>query len=139
MQSKNNYDIQITKDDGTLGEGVFNGDVGTLIEVDKRSSSMIVKFDDKTAMYNIENAFNLELAYAITIHKSQGNEFPAVIVPTMAAPKPLCFRNLLYTAVTRAKSLLILTGSQNTIYQMVKNDKKTRRYSALCDFLIRGD
>lgn len=139
MQSKNNYDIQITKDDGTLGEGVFNGDVGTLIEVDKRSSSMIVKFDDKTAMYNIENAFNLELAYAITIHKSQGNEFPAVIVSTMAAPKPLCFRNLLYTAVTRAKSLLILTGSQNTIYQMVKNDKKTRRYSALCDFLIRGD
>lgn len=139
MQSKNDYQIQITKDDGTIGEGVFNGDVGVLLEIDKKAGTLYVKFDDKTAVYDLESASNIELAYAVTIHKSQGNEFEAVIIPTIAAPTPLCYRNLLYTAVTRAKTLLILVGNTETIFSMVDNDRKTRRYSALSEFLKRGD
>lgn len=139
MQSKNDYQIQITKDDGTLREGVFNGDVGLLLEIDKKAGTLYVKFDDKTAVYDLESALNIELAYAVTIHKSQGNEFEAVVIPTIAAPTPLCYRNLLYTAVTRAKTLLVLVGNAQTIFKMVDNDRKTRRYSALCEFLKRGD
>lgn len=139
MQSKNDYQIQITKDDGTIGEGVFNGDVGVLLEIDKKAGTLYVKFDDKTAVYDLESASNLELAYAVTIHKSQGNEFEAVVIPTIAAPTPLCYRNLLYTAVTRAKTLLILVGNTETIFSMVDNDRKARRYSALDEFLKRGE
>ena len=89
--------------------------------------------------YSFKQLEELELAYAMTIHKSQGNEFPAVIIPMFPGPKQLSYRNLLYTAITRAKELLILVGEKECVYQMVENDRKTRRYSALCLFLTGGE
>lgn len=137
MQNKNNYNISWTKDNGDTGEGVFNGDIGILVSVSSNPVSLQVKFYDKTATYDAESAVDLELAYAVTVHKSQGSEFNAVIIPLYNNPPQLLYRNLLYTAVTRSKKLLIIIGSSNTLCRMVKNDKKTLRYSALKDFIIR--
>ena len=138
MQTKNDYSMQWTKDDGTYGEGVFNGDLGVLVQIDRRASTLVVRLDDRTVMYEKESAQELELAYAMTVHKSQGNEFPAVIIPMYRGAPQLCYRNLLYTAVTRAKSLLILVGHAETVRQMVANDRKTRRYTGLYDLLAEG-
>ena len=96
---------------------------------------MKIRFEDRLAIYEFENVKELEHAYAVTVHKSQGCEFEAVIMPVSGIPPQLCYRNLLYTAVTRAKSKIILVGSKAQIYAMVDNDKKTRRYSALRHFL----
>ena len=137
MQNKNNYDIPWTKDSGETGEGVFNGDIGILTAVSGSPAVLQVTYDDKVALYDAESAADLELAYAVTVHKSQGNEFNAVIIPLYNNPPQLIYRNLLYTAVTRAKRLLIIVGSSNTLYRMVENNKKTLRYSALKDFIIR--
>lgn len=137
MQNKNNYNIPWTKDNGENGEGVFNGDIGILTSVTNNPVTLQVTFDDKVAIYDAESAADLELAYAVTVHKSQGNEFNAVIIPLYNNPPQLVYRNLLYTAVTRAKKLLIIIGSNNTLYRMVENNKKTLRYSALKDFLLR--
>ena len=93
-----------------------------------------MRYDDRLAYYTRQDALDLELAYAITVHKSQGSEFDAVIVPVFRCIKPLCYRNLLYTAVTRAKSLLILVGSRETLAEMVENDRRTLRYSGLRGF-----
>lgn len=139
MQIKNDYDIPWNRPDGTSGTGVFNGDVGILESVDKASGTLMVRFDDRLAMYGSENAENLDLAYAVTVHKSQGNEFPAVIMPMYPGPPQLYYRNLLYTAVTRAKSLLILVGIQRVVAQMVENNRKTKRYSGLKFFLTRKE
>ncbi len=139
MQARNNYDIMWQKDDGTTGEGVFNGDTGILLKVDKKASLFYVRFDDKVAVYDIENISDIELSYAITIHKSQGSEFKAVIMPMFPGPKSLYYRNLLYTGVTRAKSIIVMVGLKKTVKTMVDNAKKTRRYSALCYFLINDD
>ncbi len=137
MQNKNNYNIPWTKDNGENGEGVFNGDIGILTSVTNNPSSLQVTFDDRVAVYDAESAADLELAYAVTVHKSQGSEFNAVIIPLYNNPPQLVYRNLLYTAVTRAKKLLIIVGSNNTLYRMVENNKKTLRYSGLKDFIIR--
>ena len=137
MQNKNNYDIPWTKDSGETGEGVFNGDIGILTAVSGSPAVLQVTYDDKVALYDAESAADLELAYAVTVHKSQGNEFNAVIIPLYNNPPQLIYRNLLYTAVTRAKRLLIIVGSSNTLYRMVENNKKALRYSALKDFIIR--
>lgn len=134
MQVKNNYDIPWTSDTDT-GLGVYNGDIGTLVFIDVQNGILGVRFDDKDAVYSTENAGELELAYAMTVHKSQGSEFKAVVMPVLGVPAPLCYRNLLYTAVTRARSLLVILGNPSVVSQMVKNDKKTRRYSALGHFL----
>ncbi|MBQ2389924.1 MAG: Flp pilus assembly complex ATPase component TadA, partial [Clostridia bacterium] len=131
MQIKNNYDIMWEKDDGTDGTGVFNGDVGVLKMVDIKSDRIVVRYDDRDAYYTYEDAEQLELAYAVTVHKSQGSEFDCVILPVLDLPPQLRYRNLLYTAVTRAKKLLILVGSQEIVNQMVHNDKRTRRYTGL--------
>ena len=104
MHIKNNYDISWKKDNGELGQGVFNGDIGILREINKRASTLSVRYDDRVAVYTLEDAQELELAYAVTVHKSQGSEFDAVILPLLNNPPLLCYRNLLYTAVTRAKS-----------------------------------
>ena len=138
MQVKNNYDIQWTKDDGTAGEGLFNGDIGKIIYIDKKSSSILVRFEDKNALYDSDNVNNLELAYAMTIHKSQGSEFEAVIIPMFKGARQLYYRNLLYTGVTRAKSLLIMVGLESTVKYMVDNNRETKRYTSLCEFL-RGE
>ena len=136
MQVKNNYNLPWTRSDGTTGEGVFNGDVGILVEIDKAAGALTVAIDDKMVLYDTDHANELELAYAATVHKSQGNEFQAVILPMFPGPQQLQYRNLLYTAVTRAKSLLILVGEEGTIKKMVANDRKTRRYSGLLRFLL---
>ncbi len=136
MQVKNNYNLPWTRSDGTTGEGVFNGDVGILVEIDKAAGALTVAIDDKMVLYDTDHANELELAYAATVHKSQGNEFQAVILPMFPGPQQLQYRNLLYTAVTRAKSLLILVGEEGTIQKMVANDRKTRRYSGLLRFLL---
>lgn len=137
MQVKNNYNVEWTKDDGTEGTGIFNGDVGVLEEVDKLRGVLKVRFDDKLALYSVDNAEELEHAYAMTVHKSQGSEFPAVIMPMYPMAPQLCYRNLLYTAVTRAKKILIMVGHKQVVVQMVRNQKKTLRYSALDIFLRR--
>lgn len=138
MQIKNNYDIPWVRDDGETGEGIFNGDVGMLVSVNKSSKSLEVRFDDKTAKYHGDELLNLELAYAVTVHKSQGNEFNAVVIPMHKGPPQLYYRNLLYTAVTRAKYLLILVGDPEVVEYMVKNNRRTLRYSGLKYFLIEG-
>ena len=96
-------------------------------------------YDDKEAVYSLESLNELEHAYAMTVHKSQGNEFPAVVIPVMGVVPQLCYRNLLYTAVTRAKKLMIMVGSESQIEEMVRNNTRTRRYSALKHFLCEGE
>lgn len=134
MQIKNNYDIPWFKSDDN-GMGVFNGDIGILTRIDRAADIINVKFDDREAMYSVENVGELELAYAMTVHKSQGSEFDGVIIPVVATPQKLAYRNLFYTAVTRAKKLIVLVGTESNVRAMVENDKKSRRYSALLHFL----
>lgn len=138
MQIRNNYDVPWFKNDEN-GTGVFNGDIGILTRIDRANDIINVLFDDKEAMYSIENAKEIELAYAMTVHKSQGSEFDAVVLPTVSTPPKLAYRNLFYTALTRAKSLLVIVGNEGSIRQMVENDKKSRRYSALIHFLFKED
>ena len=138
MQIKNNYDIAWERDNGETGAGIFNGDVGLLEAVDERTGSLRVRFDDRCAVYGPENIDELELAYAITVHKSQGSEFRAVIMPLFSGAPQLFYRNLLYTAVTRAKELVIIVGREDAVARMVENDKKTKRYTGLCEFLRSG-
>ena len=140
MQTRNNYDLSWAKPDGAVGAGVFNGDIGVLIEVNKRDDCLTVQFDDERVVtYLRADAEDLELAYATTVHKSQGNEFDIVVIPLFDVPKPLCYRHLLYTAVTRAKNLLVIIGDDETLWRMIENDRKTLRYSALKEFLAARD
>ena len=128
-----------TKLDGTTGEGVFNGDLGILCGIDRQASLLTVQMDDRIVGYEFEIARELELAYAMTVHKSQGSEFPAVVIPMFPGPSQLYYRNLLYTAITRAKNLLVLAGVRATIEKMVENDRKTKRYSGLYYFLTESE
>ncbi len=135
MQIKNNYDI-IWARDKEEGTGVFNGDIGVIKKIDKISSTMRIVFDDdKEALYSFDSVAELEHAYAMTVHKSQGNEFNAVVMPVFSVVPNLSYRNLLYTAVTRAKKLMILVGDENVVYNMTANDSKMKRYSGLKKFL----
>ena len=136
MQTKNNYDITWTKDN-EAGAGIFNGDIGIIIEVNKVEGIVKINFECRITEYSFEMLDQLELAYAITVHKSQGSEFPVVILPILGGFDKLYFRNLLYTAVTRAKKLLIIVGSKNRVEYMVQNNRKTLRYSCLKSMLIK--
>ena len=138
MQIKNNYDIVWTKGRET-SSGIFNGDIGTILTVNQNTRTMKILFDDRTAIYPFENLKELEHAYAVTVHKSQGSEFEAVIMPVLGVVPQLCYRNLLYTAVTRAKSKMLLVGSKQQVENMVDNYKVNRRYSALKYFLVEDD
>lgn len=136
MQIKNDYDLPWSREDGTTGEGVFNGDMGIVTDVDKAAGCIRVQVDDHEVLYDFEHAAaELELAYAVTVHKSQGNEFTAVIIPVFPGIPQLSYRNLLYTGITRAKKLLILVGRSSAVQDMVANDRKTRRFSGLARFL----
>ncbi len=135
MQIKNNYDIAWHKDDGEEGTGIYNGDIGVILKVNPKSHDITIKFDSRETVYSSEQLEQLELAYAVTIHKSQGSEFPAVIIPVLEGFDKLYYRNLLYTGVTRARKLLILVGSQFEIYRMVDNNRRTLRYTCLKDML----
>lgn len=134
MQIKNNYDVPWFKDKEN-GTGVFNGDIGILTRIDKGNDIINVRFDDREAMYSFENVGEIELAYAMTVHKSQGSEFDAVVLNVVNTPPKLAYRNLFYTALTRAKNLLVIVGNEGAVRAMVENDKKSRRYSALVHFL----
>lgn len=136
MQIKNDYDLPWSRPDGTTGEGVYNGDMGIITDVDRGAGCLRVLIDDREVLYDFEHAAaELELAYAVTVHKSQGNEFTAVVMPVFPGAPQLSYRNLLYTGVTRAKKLLILVGTRAEIERMVANDRKTRRFSGLKYFL----
>ena len=130
MQTKNNYDI-VWKKDGENGTGVFNGDIGTIVKVKRSEGTAVIDFEGRIAEYSLEMLEQLELAYAITVHKSQGSEFTAVIIPLLGGFDKLYYRNLLYTAVTRAKKMLIIVGSKSIVEKMVRNDRRTLRYTCL--------
>ncbi len=131
MQIKNNYDIIWHDTGGESGTGVFNGDMGVLEKINLPESSVFIRYDDRIAEYPFEELSQIELAYAVTVHKSQGSEFECVIIPLVDTPPKLKYRNLLYTAVTRAKKLLIIVGRDSNVYAMVENNKKTLRYTLL--------
>ena len=135
MQTKNNYDLQYKKDNGEYGTGIFNGDIGYITDIDIRGGILKVRFDDREATYFSEDLSQLELAYAVTVHKSQGSEYDYVVIPLMDVPSRLKYRNLLYTAVTRAKKMLVLVGDEAVWHQMAENDRKTLRYTLLAEFL----
>lgn len=136
MQIKNNYDI-VWKKDGESGTGIFNGDIGTIVKVIKNEGHLYIDFDGRVAVYSVEMLDQLELAYAITVHKSQGSEFNAVILPLLGGFEKLYYRNLLYTAVTRAKKMLIIVGSKRVVEAMVANNRRTFRYTCLKDMIIK--
>lgn len=134
MQTRNNYDI-IWKKDDEQGTGVFNGDIGKVVNINMMTRDVIIDFDGRVTAYPFDTLDQIELAYAVTVHKSQGCEFEAVIIPLLGSFDKLCYRNLLYTAVTRAKKLLIIIGSEDDISRMTANNRRTRRYSCLKDML----
>lgn len=132
MQIKNNYDIMWKKTEGFgVGTGVFNGDVGKVTEIDPGQETMTVVFDDRQVEYTFDLLGQLELAYAMTVHKSQGSEYRVVILSVSQANPYLLTRSILYTAVTRARELLILVGDPGVVQQMVENNRQSRRYSGL--------
>ncbi len=130
MQTKNNYDIEWEKD-GQTGIGIFNGDIGRIVSIDTQSETMVINFDERIAHYDFALLEELEHAFAVTVHKSQGNEYPFVLIPAYDCPYPLMTRNLLYTAVTRAKKMLVIVGKQKCISVMVENNRKAARYGNL--------
>ena len=138
MQIKNNYQMKWKKinafgDTYEEGEGVFNGDSGVIRTISTLTETVTVEFEEgKMAEYDFSDMEELELAYAITIHKSQGSEYPAVILPLLSGPKMLFNRNLLYTAVTRAKKCVTIVGSRQMVDQMIRNINEKKRYSSLC-------
>lgn len=132
MQTKNNYNLSFVDDEGEENFGVYNGDMGHIIFIDESSNKLTVEMDDKRLIeYSLEDLDNLELAYAITIHKSQGSEFKSVIIPMFDGYKLLQTRNLLYTAITRAKENIVLVGDKNIMNNMIRNNTINSRYSNL--------
>lgn len=136
MQVKNNYDIVYESDRGEVGNGVYNGDIGIVKSIDKRAEMMYIQYDDRRASYPLSQADDLDFAYAITAHKSQGSEFECVVLVLYDTPKTLLYRNLLYTAITRAKKLLVIVGNAERIEDMLSNTAKGSRFSGLKYLII---
>lgn len=134
MQIRNNYDLT-WDEDGKERFGIYNGDIGVIGKIYDRQSYMMVSFDGREVKYGFDLLEDLELAYAITVHKSQGSEYPFVVMPVTDFPPMLMTRNLLYTAVTRAKTMAVLIGREDALSRMVENDRETVRYTGLCDML----
>ena len=143
MQIKNNYQLEwevvsqygIPIDKGT---GVFNGDIGMIMEISEYTRSMVIEFDEhRRVTYSFDQLDEIELAYAVTIHKSQGSEYPAVIMPLLSGPKMLFNRNLLYTGVTRARNCVTILGSSMTLREMVDNNYENRRYTGLAELITQ--
>ena len=137
MQTRNNYDL-IWERGEESGCGVFNGDIGIIEHISPKDRSVEVLFDDRHVTYDFTGLDELELAYAVTVHKSQGSEYPVVILPLYAAPPMLLTRNLLYTAVTRAQKMVILVGREDIAAQMVENNRQSMRYTGLWARLAVG-
>ena len=144
MQIKNNYKLEweIRNEKGfqvEKGIGAFNGDVGVIRDISYFSEEVIVEFDDKrVARYPFSSLDELELAYAITIHKSQGSEYPVVVMPILQGPPVLFNRNLLYTAVTRAKQSVSIIGSKSKVLDMIRNVRELKRYTSLTQRIIES-
>lgn len=139
MQIKNNYDIEWINDNDEKGFGVYNGDVGIIESIEQTAQKIKIRFDDRVAEYSFDEVDQIELGYAVTVHKSQGSEFDCVVLPLFNIPSRLKYRNLLYTAITRAKKMLVIVGDKNIFYEMAKNDKKTLRYTMLKTFLNENE
>ncbi|MBR6258602.1 MAG: ATP-dependent RecD-like DNA helicase, partial [Oscillospiraceae bacterium] len=132
MQLRNNYGADWrSEDDWTEGEGIFNGDVGVLTHIDTQAETATVDFDGRFALYSFEMLYELEPAFAMTVHKSQGSEYRAVLLALSREAPMLMTRGVLYTAVTRARELLILVGDKDVPAEMTMNDRRARRYSGL--------
>lgn len=139
MHVKNNYQLAWKTDAGEEGEGVFNGDVGFITGLDTQGRIVTVKYDDeRTVEYDYQQLEELELAYCLSVHKSQGSEFPCVVMPVLGGPPRLLTRNLFYTALTRARKLVVLVGREEAIAQMVNNNHIALRYTTLCRQLADG-
>ncbi len=134
MQIKNNYNIEWYKDDHE-GIGIFNGDIGTIIEINPSGEYVTINFDDRIARYDFTMMDEVEHGYAITVHKSQGSEYPVVIIPIYSYSNRLLTRNLLYTAVTRAQKMVILVGDETVVKKMVDNNQRAMRYTSLGEML----
>lgn len=136
MVVKNNYDIEWTDEDGTTGNGVFNGDIGFITKIDRAEENFSVSFDDgRNAVFDYSGFDDLEHAYAITVHKSQGSEYNAVIIPLYGCPAGLLSRNMLYTALTRAGKLAVLVGKVEILCEMVANNRRSVRFTGLARML----
>ena len=138
MQTRNNYDVLWEREDGTAGTGIFNGDVGVIEDIDPAGELITIRFDGRVAVYTADLLGQLDLAYAITVHKAQGSEYRAVILLTAPTAPALMVRGVLYTAITRARELLILVGDDVVPGKMAENDRKARRYSGLRRRLKEG-
>ena len=135
MQTKNNYNIH-WESESEEGDGIFNGDIGYITAINHKDGIVKVDFSGKTAVFTKDQRTELELAYAVTVHKSQGSEFDAVVMPAVGVNPKLCYRNLLYTAVTRAKKLMVLVGTADCIGRMIENTGSNKRFSALKKFML---
>ena len=131
MQTRNNYDIVYQKPDGSEEVGIFNGDIGVIEKISPKDKLLYIRFEDRLAEYPYENLEELDYAYAVTAHKSQGSEFEIVVLSLPDAVPLLQYRNLLYTAVTRAKRILLIVGCEAVVQRMVDNNKQTNRFSGL--------
>lgn len=131
MQTRNDYDVVWEKPDGTVGTGLFNGDVGCIERIDPSGEWLTVNFDDRVATYTADQLSEVDLAYAMTVHKSQGSEYRAVILAAQPCAPALMVRGVLYTALTRARELLIVVGDDTAVCAMAENDRRQRRYSGL--------
>ena len=131
MQTRNDYDVVWEKADGTVGTGMFNGDVGKILKIDPSGEWLEVDFDGRDAVYGVEQLNEIDLAYAQTVHKAQGSEYRCVVLAAMPAAQSLMVRGVLYTALTRARELLILVGDDAAVRAMAANDRQQKRYSGL--------
>ena len=131
MQTRNDYDVVWEKPDGTVGTGMFNGDVGKILKIDPSGEWLEMDFDGRSAVYGAEQLSQIDLAYAQTVHKAQGSEYRCVVLAAMPAAQSLMVRGVLYTALTRAKELLIVVGDDAAIRAMAANDRRQKRYSGL--------
>ena len=131
MQTRNDYDILWEKEDGTVGSGVFNGDVGRIQAIDPAGEWLAILYEDRKALYSLEMLSEIDLAYAQTVHKAQGSEYRCVVLCAMPSAPGLMVRGVLYTALTRARELLILVGDDAAVREMAANDRRARRYSGL--------
>ena len=138
MQIRNNYDVLWVRDDGVTGSAMFNGDVGQVEEIDPSGELLTVRFDDKVATYTTDMLSELELAYAVTVHKAQGSEYKAVVLVALPAAPALMVRGVLYTGLTRARELLVVVGDDGALARMAENDRQQRRYSGLRWRLRKG-
>jgi len=135
MQTKNNYSVEWVSSAGKAGMGIYNGDIGTIVDIDGENESVEIRFDDRTCIYDFGMLEELDHAYAVTVHKSQGSEYPVVIVPLFRCAPMLQTRNLLYTAVTRASKMVILVGAYGVLERMIANNTHSGRCTLLSEYL----